>query len=156
MTPLRIQRRRTRGWKMPANTVSVTRPGKWGNPFLAGAPSGVFPAGMGHRGAAETLIPSLSPAQAVALFGTLIAGVLTPEMYPAGHAWLRRFNGHHPGTTPEREAPYALGGKHLACWCALCPAHRDGKPLGTDCTDCAPCHADVLLALAAGFTCEAA
>ena len=31
--PERIQRKRTKGWKMPPNTVSVTRPGKWGNPF---------------------------------------------------------------------------------------------------------------------------
>ena len=29
--PVRIQRKRTKGWKMPPNTVSVTRPGKWGN-----------------------------------------------------------------------------------------------------------------------------
>ena len=36
MKPQRIQRKRTRGWKMPPNTVSVTRPGKWGNPYLAG------------------------------------------------------------------------------------------------------------------------
>jgi hypothetical protein len=31
--PIRIQRKRTKGWKLPPNTVSVTRPGKWGNPF---------------------------------------------------------------------------------------------------------------------------
>lgn len=31
--PKRIQRKRTKGWRMPENTVSVTRPGKWGNPF---------------------------------------------------------------------------------------------------------------------------
>jgi len=31
-TPVRIQRRRTKGWRMPPNTVSVCRPGKWGNP----------------------------------------------------------------------------------------------------------------------------
>lgn len=31
--PQRIQRKRTKGWKMPENTVSVTRPGKWGNPY---------------------------------------------------------------------------------------------------------------------------
>lgn len=30
--PVRIQRRRTRGWKMPPNTVYVGRPTKWGNP----------------------------------------------------------------------------------------------------------------------------
>lgn len=31
MQPVRIQRKRVKGWRMPANTVSVTRPGKWGN-----------------------------------------------------------------------------------------------------------------------------
>jgi len=31
--PKRIQRRRTKGWKMPENTVCVTRPGMFGNPF---------------------------------------------------------------------------------------------------------------------------
>jgi Domain of unknown function (DUF4326) len=36
MKPQRIQRKRTKGWCMPPNTVSVTRPGKWGNPFLIG------------------------------------------------------------------------------------------------------------------------
>jgi hypothetical protein len=34
--PVRIQRKRTKGWKMPPNTVSVTRPGKWGNPYKVG------------------------------------------------------------------------------------------------------------------------
>lgn len=29
--PERIQRKRTKGWRMPPNTVSVTRPGMWGN-----------------------------------------------------------------------------------------------------------------------------
>ena len=31
--PKRIQRRRTKGWKMPPNTVYVGRPGMFGNPF---------------------------------------------------------------------------------------------------------------------------
>lgn len=31
----RIQRRRTAGWRMPANTVYVGRPGRYGNPFTA-------------------------------------------------------------------------------------------------------------------------
>jgi len=34
--PKRIQRKRTKGWRMPENTVSVTRPGKWGNPYKEG------------------------------------------------------------------------------------------------------------------------
>jgi hypothetical protein len=29
----RIQRKRTKGWKMPPNTVYVGRPTIWGNPF---------------------------------------------------------------------------------------------------------------------------
>lgn len=36
MLPQRIQRKRIKGWKMPENTISVTRPGKWGNPFRVG------------------------------------------------------------------------------------------------------------------------
>jgi len=31
--PVRIQRKRTRGWRLPENTIVVTRPTKWGNPF---------------------------------------------------------------------------------------------------------------------------
>lgn len=31
--PERIQRKRVKGWKMPPNTVSVCRPGRFGNPF---------------------------------------------------------------------------------------------------------------------------
>ena len=29
----RIQRKRTRGWRMPENAVYVGRPTKWGNPY---------------------------------------------------------------------------------------------------------------------------
>ena len=36
MTPHRIQRRRTRGWRMPAGAVCVGRPSRWGNPFKIG------------------------------------------------------------------------------------------------------------------------
>lgn len=32
-TPRRIQRKRTRGWKLPANTVIVDRTSRFGNPF---------------------------------------------------------------------------------------------------------------------------
>ena len=33
MPPIRIQRKRTKGWRMPPNTVYVGRPTIWGNPF---------------------------------------------------------------------------------------------------------------------------
>lgn len=34
--PERIQRKRSKGWKMPPNTVYVGRPTKYGNPFREG------------------------------------------------------------------------------------------------------------------------
>jgi hypothetical protein len=35
-SPQRIQRRRTKGWRLPPNTVCVSRPAKWSNPFRVG------------------------------------------------------------------------------------------------------------------------
>lgn len=32
--PIRIKRERTKGWKMPQNTVYVGRPSCWGNPYV--------------------------------------------------------------------------------------------------------------------------
>jgi len=32
-TPHRIQRRRTKGWRMPPSTVYIGRPSRWGNPY---------------------------------------------------------------------------------------------------------------------------
>lgn len=36
--PKRIQRKRTKGWRMPSNTVYVGRPTKWGNPYIPESP----------------------------------------------------------------------------------------------------------------------
>lgn len=35
-TPKRIQRKRTKGWKMPEGVVYVGRPSRWGNAYRAG------------------------------------------------------------------------------------------------------------------------
>jgi hypothetical protein len=35
-TPQRIQLKRTKGWRMPPNTVKVDRSTKWGNPYKIG------------------------------------------------------------------------------------------------------------------------
>lgn len=37
--PERIQRKRTKGWQMPAGAVYVGRPSRWGNPFRVGGNS---------------------------------------------------------------------------------------------------------------------
>jgi hypothetical protein len=38
MKPKRIQRKRTKGWNVPENTVYVGRPSRWGNKFKVGNP----------------------------------------------------------------------------------------------------------------------
>ena len=35
--PLRIQRKRKKGFRLPAGTICVTRPGRFGNPFESAA-----------------------------------------------------------------------------------------------------------------------
>lgn len=41
--PQRIQRKRSRGWKMPEGCVYVGRPTKWGNPFRVGSEISLLP-----------------------------------------------------------------------------------------------------------------
>lgn len=41
MTPHRIQRKRSKGWRMPPGAVVVSRPSKWGNPCLGKGPAAV-------------------------------------------------------------------------------------------------------------------
>lgn len=36
MKPQRVQRKRTKGWRMPENTVYVGRGSTWGNPYKIG------------------------------------------------------------------------------------------------------------------------
>lgn len=124
-TPVRIQRKRTKGWRMPENTVYVGRTsGEWGthrpfaNPFRVG---GYFKIGRGeghggfawleaHKDYADASFNLVRDAgDAVAFF----------------HLYRRLY----PFTAEELEP---LRGKNLACWCALDQ----------------PCHADILLVLA--------
>lgn len=116
--PLRIQLKRTKGWRMPENTVKVDRTTKWGNPFRIG----------------EAHIPNAH--EAVRMFRARFIGPLATPM-PRGS-----YLGVIAATIHE------LRGMNMACWCDLCPKHENGKPFGESCADCAPCHADVLLELA--------
>lgn len=137
--PVRIQRQRTRGWKMPANTVYVGRGTVWGNPFIVGSQSGIFDGkdgrSLGLRDQVEVLVPSLDLATSLSFYRSLVGGHVKPEMYPFGHDWqtaMRKWCVGHPTDL----ARGFLRGKNLACWCKL------GDP----------CHADVLLELANGET----
>jgi hypothetical protein len=127
--PKRIQRKRTKGWKMPPNTVFVGRGTIWGNPFVIGAPSGCD---FNDGGDPSPLIQAMSREQVVEFYENAMSGYLKPEMHPHGHQWVSRFRSRVRGASPPEWARSVLRGKNLACWCAP----EDD------------CHADVLLKIA--------
>lgn len=101
MTPVRIQLRRTRGWRMPENTVKVTRPGPWGNPFIVNPR--VRPGSGGHY---YINVPTIE--DAVACYEEMLRHLLVdaPDLRSRMDSELR--------------------GKNLACWCKLdAPCHAD-------------------------------
>lgn len=96
----RIQRKRSKGWRMPENTVSVCRPGVFGNPFS------VLPnrrAGSRVGGAMGYLaVPTVE--DAIECFELYLKE--KPELVELIKKELR--------------------GKNLACWCSLDkPCHAD-------------------------------
>jgi len=108
--PQRIQRKRTKGWKMPENTVYVGRGSKWGNPFKIGEFTQVM-----HKSSAypyEMYMDSfkvVGNSHAVQLFKT--ASDKRADWY------------HKDYIFPCLED---LKGKNLACWCRLDqPCHAD-------------------------------
>ncbi len=99
--PLRIQRKRTKGYRLPKGAICVSRPSKWGNPFRGpGAVSAYrswITTGWRHR---VGVAPDGQAVECVWL-GSLKASVLRAML-------------------PE------LRGKKLACWCPLDrPCHAD-------------------------------
>jgi hypothetical protein len=61
-SPLRVQLRRTRGWRMPVNTVKVDRTTRWGNPFVVGKENPLLPGRMvGDRRHAWSLYLGFAP-----------------------------------------------------------------------------------------------
>ena len=96
MKPQRIQLRRTKGWRMPPNTVKVDRSTRWGNPFHVGDPVCLDGISVDYHLTAE---------QAVREFRLWVTGGQSLPVY-------RR----RPPTTDEIRR--GLRGKNLACWCA--------------------------------------
>lgn len=118
--PIRIQRRRVRGWKMPENTISVTRPGRFGNPFQVG-----FWAKIG-LGVGRDMMEYLMCKESKYANHPEYDFIATPEKAVAMYReYLKRY------PLNERQVN-ELKGKNLACWCKI------GEP----------CHADVLLEIA--------
>lgn len=58
MTPKRIQRKRTKGWRMPAGALYVGRPTKWANPYKGDDAAALF-----RRDIEAAIVGQLSPAE---------------------------------------------------------------------------------------------
>ena len=132
MSPVRVQRKRTKGWRMPENTVYVGRPTIYGNPFEAFKTeccgfwdvrddNGVTYLVDHNATHAESHLPRWAKSYATRESVRLFHDDLT--------YWLGGRMSHDPALA---EAIHGLRGKDLACWCPLDK----------------PCHADVLLELA--------
>lgn len=100
--PERIQRRRVKGWRLPPGAICVTRPGRWGNPFVVreGTPVPPMPApmwGVWHNG------------RRLARWDTREMAVA--DAVDRHRLWLRE----HPELVAL--ARRELSGRDLACWC---------------------------------------
>jgi hypothetical protein len=107
--PIRIQRKRTKGWRMPPNTVAVSRPSRWGNPYT---------------------VAEFGLALAMTLFERSAHGYWSPDGIPndkidaayAAHVAFRKRFDRHPMEAAQRD----LRGKNLADFCPLDqPCHAD-------------------------------
>ena len=99
--PKRIQLRRTKGWRLPDNAVSVARPTKWGNPYKLDEVPPKFPRSK-----------VWNATEVVEAYRLMLAG---GQLLDAP-----------PGNIIVRAAVIELAGRDLACWCALDqPCHAD-------------------------------
>ncbi len=122
--PKRIQRKRTKGWRLPENTIVVTRPSRWGNPWR------IVPVTDHH-------FPFADAADVTHIEGNRSAGRferITRSPHTGAPYWAAQMFRQHVGETPGllEQIRAELRGHDLACWCPLDQ----------------PCHADVLLEIA--------
>ncbi|MGB0973182.1 MAG: DUF4326 domain-containing protein [Mycobacterium sp.] len=131
MNPKRIQRRRTKGWRMPPGVIYVGRPTKWGNPIRITKEPGrytpmfrVHGSPLDHHG------------------GPAYCDLGAARHYAAWYFECDLLNGRYTDYPTVDEIRAKLAGRDLACWCPPRRIHRSGNlgPIN--------CHADVLLEVA--------
>ena len=97
MSPVRIQRQRTRGWRMPEGVVYVGRPTRWGNPYRGNSPVSTRSALVAFRYQLTAALEDPYGSEPIDIEFRIMAERLTD-----------------------------LRGRHLACWCPLDqPCHAD-------------------------------
>ena len=122
MKPVRIQRQRIKGYKMPKNTIYVGRPTKWRNPFKVGKCTNAW----GKAFIAIQLGKTPDGIKKVYKSGVFDKPVTLKQSIQWYRMWLK-FQIEVKNLNVKD-----LRGKNLACWC------KPGES----------CHADILLKLA--------
>lgn len=118
--PIRIQRRRTKGWRIPDNTVCVDRTTGFGSPFPITIGTETY---MGERRKAWVVGSWTGP-------GMWFCDT-KPKAIELSVAAFRAWIWQPQQAALREKARVSLRGKNLACWCG---DHE--------------CHADVLLEIA--------
>ena len=105
--PQRIQRKRSKGWRMPEGAVYVGRPTIWGNFYrIEAEPDGTFTIMDDYNSRTFWCCPSMEQARKIATEAFRVAII----------RWMKQ-----PGISLDE-----LRGKDLACWCPLDqPCHAD-------------------------------
>lgn len=99
MKPIRIQRRRTKGWRTPDNTIYCGRPGEYGNRYVVGKK-------IEHVDGTTSLVRDRF--HAVRLHREWLDWQM--DQFKTMRAGLQ----------------HDLGGRNLSCWCSLDgPCHVD-------------------------------
>lgn len=108
--PIRIQRKRTKGWRAPDGTVMCTRGTRWGNPFRIGDPMpAAASACVCHDCTPGYWAPGFVwwgfdwPTRRASMTRHDVVGAYAWQLRLRPEGWLE----------PLRRAPYP------ACWCAI-------------------------------------
>lgn len=111
MSPQRIQRKRTKGWRMPEGAVYVGRPSKWGNHYT-----------LDRISASEYVVLRTDGSEIADSWGGFgFAAQWAVDHFRADLLW-------DFATFADMREDYLwrLRGKDLACWCPLDqPCHAD-------------------------------
>ena len=108
---MRIQRQRTRGWRMPPGAIYVGRPGPFGNPWKVVYQRPLWEVRVDGRPHLRFYDPRAANERAADLFNDAVR-------WPATHG------GQHLGFDPRDVA--RLRGHDLVCWCLPgWPCHGD-------------------------------
>ncbi|MFI1395252.1 DUF4326 domain-containing protein [Streptomyces sp. NPDC020681] len=134
MSPARIQRSHTKGWRAPAGAVYVGRGTRWGNPFIVGQTY----AWLTSTEMSSPVPTSRKPAE----HGNGLRVEKCRDRETAT-TWFRAWMGFVVDLKPQARA--VLAGRDLMCWCPLPP---EGEP--------DHCHAAVLLEIAGQSAAKAA